>query len=590
LSYRLVKNIISARLIAWGKCTAMSAPTVPGENLDPREFARGLAPCLGCGERTPCGSAEPLAVVACRGCGAPTIRPLRIRNYWLYQPLGGGGMGSVYKAVQEGTGTKFAVKVLSRKGRSNPDFIRALRREGEAGLAIGRHPNVVAMVEVGQEGPEHFAVSEFAPRERLDQLIGRQGQLPEGTALEVCRQLVAAEVHICRQGYLFRDMKPENVMFAPEEGVVRLFDYGLCLPLATAAAPHAAGDELEGSPFYLPPERIVGAPEGEYSEVYSLGMLLFYMLTGRTYYSQADLEKLVVKHVSSLRVSSVGNRLQHCSTAFTPLIDKMIARAPNQRYPNLASLQQALAEVAATGLRKTGPVVGPPPAQEAAPAPAAPGFAWRKHLSLLCSLAAALVVAAVAILVVQYRLKVKHVEQTLREETARGFGVSAQVPAPALPVEEVEALVARRIDSRFAERAQAIPNFDPKEAERKLREEHGLGATCLVPTKTIPEIDMESRRGGNREALLRANGYLLVDQQWLPQTEALKLLLDKRQKDLTRTRQVQLAKLLKEVEKETREDVFRQQGYVWHENRWQEARAVIDRIVASKLESSLANH
>ncbi len=782
-----------------------------GTKIDAQAFPRGLSPCPSCGHANPCDGQEPLSVFSCAKCGAPVICPLRIRSYWLYQPLGGGGMGSVYKAVQEGSGREFAVKVLPREGRANPDLIQAIQREGQAGAALGRHPHLVPVVETGCDQGEHFIVTEFATGERLDQMIERRGALPEKVAIEITRQLIEAEIHICRQGHLFRDMKPENIMYSAETDTVKLFDYGLCLPLAMVSGAHAAGDDLEGSPLYMPPERIVGAPEGEYSEVYSLGMLLFYMLTGRTYYSQADIEKLVAKHVSSLRVSSVGNRLQHCSPQLVPVLDRMIARSPNQRFPDLESLKSAL-EAAAAGLRKTGPIQVPA-AKASATAPLPPVAAaidpetrhrrQRRNLAVLGAILAVLVLLGGG-LWLGHRHKVGKVRRLLQAETAESLGVAADVRRPAMPVDEVERLAAQRTEERFAERARAIADFDEKAAEKAICESLGIGALRRRPAKAIAELDAEIRRGidteaereiaratppfpeqaereriaremgvrmplpaatesaetvakalqeevaaaiaeefpsrllterikmamnenrayrlgeevtlqdqldfsvtgryqgregnkiaigdrkllisdlpagilwrfddnlaqartaraveavrdafqkerqdraqqllrererafhlargliqdGNswrnpaiaieekvaqaraahaarqeaarreirdriaksfdRNAILKDHGYVQVGPTWLPQDQAVKTLLDKRREEFTRQRQAQLARILNDTEKEVRDETFREQGYVWMDNRWQEARSLIDQIVARDLERRLA--
>lgn len=486
--------------------------------IDWRTFRRGLIPCLGCGYANQFESAEqPLSVFSCGRCQAPVIHPLRIRDYWLFQPLGGGGMGSVYKAIQEQTGREFAVKVLSREGRRNPDFIQAMVREATAGQAIGSHPNLVAHLECGEENGEYFIVSEFASGDRLDQLIEHHGPLPERTAVAICRQLLEAEMHICQHGYLFRDMKPENVLYVLETQEVRLLDFGLCLPLAEMAAGHNVGDELEGSPFYLPPERIVGAPEGEYSEVYSLGMLLFFMLTGRTYYSQADIETLVTKHVSSLRVSSVSNRLQHCNAGLVLVLDRMIARNPNQRYPNLASLRQSLDQVFA-GLRHTAPLTVAAAAPEPAPAPAVKTSARQNRTAvfvILALLAAVLLFAGFK--AISYRLKLARVQVQLREETAKALGVTAEVQAPTKSVEQVEALVQQRAAVKFAEQAHAIPEFDAVATTKAICDGLGFGALQGRPTKTIAQLDAELARAEqaavSAEVAKRGAGFVEAEVQ-----------------------------------------------------------------------------
>jgi len=128
---------------------------------------------------------------------------------------------------------------------------------------------------------KYFIVTEFVHGDRLDMLVESRKQIPEKEAVKIILEIIEAEMHIIQSGYLFRDLKPENIII-DRTGTVKLFDYGLCVTLHDAANHENITDELNGSPVLHPPERIVGAPEGEYSEIYSLGMVLFYMLAGRT--------------------------------------------------------------------------------------------------------------------------------------------------------------------------------------------------------------------------------------------------------------------------------------------------------------------
>lgn len=307
-----------------------------------KDFLDGVIICSGCGSRISISDYDPLDIAPCPDCSAPNFIPARLRDYWLFKPLGGGGMGSVYLALSESIKGEFAVKILPRESKTDPNLIRNLLREGEIGKVIGKHPNIVELTDYGVEDDENFIATRLADGTRLDILISSAGQLSERQSIDILRQVLAAEIHITDCGFLFRDIKPENIMILKgKKTVVKLYDFGLCLSLEEAANPDP-NESLEGSPFYLPPERVVAAAEGEYSEVYSLGMLFFHMLTGTTYFSQSDIKELMGKHVASLRMASVSNRLKHCSPQVAAVVDKMIKRNPNDRYPDFASLKKAL--------------------------------------------------------------------------------------------------------------------------------------------------------------------------------------------------------------------------------------------------------
>jgi serine/threonine-protein kinase len=307
-----------------------------------KDLENGNIKCPHCSSMLPLKAQTPLKIHACASCGAPVFYPYQLADYWLYEPLGGGGMGSVYKAMRSDSKKEFAVKILPKDQTNNPELINALLREGEAAMNFGDHSNLVAVEEYGDEQGEYFLVSEFVQGRRLDIFIETEGVLSEKETIEFAMQILKAEMHISNCGYLFRDLKPKNII-VDQNNRVRLFDYGLCITHQAARQ----YNDLEGSPYYIPPERVVGAPEGEYSEIYSLGLLMYYMLTGKTYYtkplfSKKKVQLLVRKHVTFPRLASVEMRLKSRDPRTAKIIDKMIERKPSDRYPNFEILNRVL--------------------------------------------------------------------------------------------------------------------------------------------------------------------------------------------------------------------------------------------------------
>jgi serine/threonine protein kinase len=116
-----------------------------------------------------------------------------------------------------------------------------------------------------------------------------------------------------------------------KNGNVKLFDFGLAMPLEQALNNNS--EQIQGSPYYMPPERIVGAGESQYSEIYSLGMVVFHVLAKQPYYSADDIKSLVGKHVVALRVNSLNSKLPaKTNPELIRIIEKMIARIPEERY------------------------------------------------------------------------------------------------------------------------------------------------------------------------------------------------------------------------------------------------------------------
>ena len=289
-------------------------------------------------------NAVPLSMTKCPDCGASNFIPYLVKNYWLYKPLGGGGMGSVYKAVYwKNVDWEFAVKVLPRGKKDDPHLIESLINEATIGKSFGTHPHLVAVADYGRYNDEYFAALEFTSGKRLDQIIGMSDEINQKYVLLWALQLLSAEQRIWDSGYLYRDMKPQNIMIDPNGNAV-LYDYGLCLPISKSLNPDSS--IVDGSPLYMPPERIVGTGENMSSEIYSIGMVMFHALTKKTYYTSTGAYELARKHVTSLRISSVASRLPASTNPLiAPLLDKMIARVPTKRYQSFKDLAVAIKRI-----------------------------------------------------------------------------------------------------------------------------------------------------------------------------------------------------------------------------------------------------
>ncbi|OGV40225.1 MAG: hypothetical protein A2X48_20730 [Lentisphaerae bacterium GWF2_49_21] len=415
--------------------------------------------------------------------------PLRIRDYWLYEPLGGGGMGSVYKAISEKDDRMYAVKVLSRKEKYNQDLVKTILREGKIGSAVGKHKNIIDIIDYGLDGDEYFLITEFIAGERLDLMVESRKQIPEKEAVEFTLQLIDAEMHIIKAGYLFRDIKPENIIIN-KAGELKLIDYGLCVSLHDAANHENITDELNGSPFYIPPERIVGAPEGEYSEIYSLGMILFYMLAGRTYYSLAEVNDLVTKHLTSLRVLSVGSFLKHCNPKIVAIIDRMIARKPIKRYHDFATLKQDL-EQHYQLLKESGKPRRLPPVVSGGAIPRV-----IPRINLNNKAAVYLVFFLVVVLAVlgiwgylHYRKysKTRMIRSALTESTASKLGVPKDIKAPKISADSLKREIDESVKKVTEQKIAALPSFSEPETRKLICSNLGLKPETSISSMTVDQ-------------------------------------------------------------------------------------------------------
>ncbi len=275
----------------------------------------------------------PLSIAKCPDCGASNFIPYLIKHYWLYKPLGGGGMGSVYKAIYyDNPKWEFAIKVLPREKKDNPKLIEALVNEASIGKSFGQHPHLIAVADYGKYNDEYFAALEFCKGKRLDLIIDQTETVNQKYVLLWAMQLLSAEQQIWDAGYLYRDMKPQNIMIDMDKNT-RLYDFGLCIPKDQSN--DSDSELVQGSPLYMPPERIVGMKENMSSEIYSIGMVIFHALTRKTYYTASGAFELAKKHVTSLRTTSVATKLPvYVNPLIANVLDKMLARIPKNRYQN----------------------------------------------------------------------------------------------------------------------------------------------------------------------------------------------------------------------------------------------------------------
>ncbi len=300
--------------------------------------------CSSCHTVLSLASFPALTLVKCSQCDATNFIPYNIRGFWLYRPLGGGGMGSVYKAIhKEYAGMEFAVKILPRDAKESQHLIDALIQEAAIGKSFGKHPHLTFVADYGHFNGEYFSAMEFCAGQRLDQIIDSSDQIPHKLVLLWAMQLLSAEQKMYECGYLYRDLKPQNIII-DKEGNAHLIDYGLCIKIEDA---HNKDTEtVDGSPLYMPPERIVGMPEGMSGEIYSLGMVMFHALTKSTYYTATGAYEVAKKHVSSLRMANVGTRLPiTVSPRIAEILDRMIARMPSERYQTYKETAVAIRNV-----------------------------------------------------------------------------------------------------------------------------------------------------------------------------------------------------------------------------------------------------
>src|SRR5215470_10271374 len=245
------------------------------------------------------GAKSPAAVSPLSASGALTGRTLD-QKYYLESKLGVGGMGTVYRAGRLRIGDRVAVKVLHPDRMADPHAVERFRREAQTASRL-KHPNVVTVYDFGvsREGL-NYQVMELAEGVSLRSLVHRHGRPAETVAAEIIRQVCAALDETHRQGIVHRDIKPENILVQTIPGglKVKVLDFGIAALRDVKAGRLTRTGAVVGTPHYMSPEQCLGEELDGRSDIYSLGIVLFEMLTGVVPFDSPATTAIVVKHVN----------------------------------------------------------------------------------------------------------------------------------------------------------------------------------------------------------------------------------------------------------------------------------------------------
>jgi len=235
----------------------------------------------------------------------PRIGLVLDSKYELLERLGEGGMGAVYRARRLHIGDEVAVKLLSHDITREKQAIERFRREARAAALI-RHPNVVSIHDFNDESSagdreEAYIVMELVKGESLRHLLEREGRLPPERAVKLMLDICAGVGVAHRQGRLHRDLKPDNVIVSPpthegEDETVKVVDFGLA-KVRDEVSPLTQSGTLMGTLYYMSPEQCRGDELDARTDVYSLGAMLYEMLSGRPPFQANNLTGLITKHL-----------------------------------------------------------------------------------------------------------------------------------------------------------------------------------------------------------------------------------------------------------------------------------------------------
>ena len=215
-------------------------------------------------------------------------------RYHVLERIAAGGMGEVFRAQDAVLAREVAIKVLHRSLASDPGFVDRFRREARAAATLN-HPNIVAVYDWGAVDGIYYMVMEYVRGRSVRDLLNADGPLAPAQAAEIVRQTLLALEHAHEKGIVHRDLKPENILLTTD-GTVKLTDMGLARAFADAKATHAGA--VTGTVQYLAPEQIRGEPADPRSDLYSLGIVTYELLTGRLPFEGETPMAIAYKHLS----------------------------------------------------------------------------------------------------------------------------------------------------------------------------------------------------------------------------------------------------------------------------------------------------
>jgi eukaryotic-like serine/threonine-protein kinase len=271
--------------------------------------------------------------------GAPHPLATAIKGYTILKQLGSGGMGDVYLAKQNSLDRFVALKILPAHMASDEDFIERFVIEARAAGRVF-HENIVAAVDIGEYNGRYFFAMELVEGPTLQQLIKRRGATTERFALDIVRQVARGLKHAYTNGLIHRDIKPGNIMVTTEK-VAKICDFGLARDLTSDVTLTKAG-EVQSSPAYASPEQCRGRQDLDHrTDMYSLGVTLFEMLTGERPFNADTASVLFIKHATEAPPSPQEIN-PDVSAATTALVARLLKKDPKQRFETYDQLIEAI--------------------------------------------------------------------------------------------------------------------------------------------------------------------------------------------------------------------------------------------------------
>ena len=302
-------------------------------------------------------------------------------RYRIVRKLGSGGMANVYLAEDQELGRRVAIKILDDRHAADDQFIERFRREAKNAAGLS-HPNIVSIYDRGEAEGTYYIAMEFLDGRSLKELIVSRGPTPIRLAIEYTRQILAAIGFAHRHGIVHRDIKPHNVV-VDADGRVKVTDFGIA---RSGASQMTEVGSIIGTAQYLSPEQARGAAVDQRSDLYSVGVVIYEMLTGTVPFTGETPLEIAMKHLSEVPVppSELRPEVPH---DLDLIVLRALAKDPEDRYASAEEMDAELARVAGglsvstatanaatavlagAGIASAPTIVAPRPVRVAPPAP-----------------------------------------------------------------------------------------------------------------------------------------------------------------------------------------------------------------------------
>lgn len=258
-------------------------------------------------------------------------------RYQIIKSIGEGGMANVYLAYDTILDRNVAVKVLRGDLSNDEKFVRRFQREALAASSL-THPNIVEVYDVGEDNGEYYIVMEYIEGKHLKNLLKKRGKLTLSEAVDIMLQITDGMAAAHDSYIIHRDIKPQNIMIL-ENGLVKITDFGIAM--AMNATQLTQTNSIMGSVHYLPPEQASGQGSTLQSDIYSMGIVMYELLTGELPFKGDNAVEIALKHLKE-PIPDIREKLPNVPNSIYNIIKKATAKNPKNRYNDAREMHEDL--------------------------------------------------------------------------------------------------------------------------------------------------------------------------------------------------------------------------------------------------------